>query len=216
MTKPLILVVDDKENMLKLLVRILGDAYDVSTASDGDQAMSALAAQAFDVVVTDFRMPGPDGMEVLKATKTRSPHTEVVMMTAYGAIEHAVEAMKLGAYDYVTKPFDPDDLALVIARAAEQKRWRDQGKTTERISTDRYESPSSIAEPPAEILAGLSYREAVERERERVSRRYLTALLRETHGNVTRAAEQAGMERESLHRLLRRYGVKSEDFKERP
>jgi two-component system response regulator AtoC len=121
-----ILVVDDKENILKLFARILGDGYQLTTAADGIRAISLVAAQPFDVVVTDLRMPGADGFEVLRAVKARSPETEVIMMTAYATVGDAVEAMRQGAYDYLQKPFDPDDASLVVARALERRRFQAQ------------------------------------------------------------------------------------------
>ncbi|RKH70065.1 sigma-54-dependent Fis family transcriptional regulator [Corallococcus interemptor] len=120
--KPSVLVVDDKENMLKLFARILGDAYAVTTAPDGLQALALLSARAFDVVVTDIQMPGADGFTVLREVKRRAPDTEVVLVTAYASIPKAVEAIKEGAYDYLSKPFDPDEVALVVARALERQR----------------------------------------------------------------------------------------------
>jgi len=132
MERARILVVDDKENILKLFARILGDGYELSTASDGGRAISLLAAQPFDVVVTDLRMPGADGFEVLRAVKARAPETEVVMMTAYATVADAVEAMKQGAYDYLQKPFDPDDASLVVARALERKRLKEQAASLRR------------------------------------------------------------------------------------
>jgi len=91
-----------------------------------------VAAQPFDVVVTDLRMPGADGFEVLRAVKARAPETEVIMMTAYATVADAVEAMKLGAYDYLQKPFDPDDASLVVARALERKRLKEQAASLRR------------------------------------------------------------------------------------
>ena len=126
MERARILVVDDKENIVKLFARILGDGYQLTTAADGVRAISLVASQPFDVVVTDLRMPGADGFEVLRAVKARSPGTEVIMMTAYATVGDAVEAMKQGAYDYLQKPFDPDDASLVVARALERKRLREQ------------------------------------------------------------------------------------------
>ncbi|HYG66120.1 MAG TPA: sigma-54 dependent transcriptional regulator, partial [Anaeromyxobacteraceae bacterium] len=120
-SRPRVLVVDDKENMLKLLDRILGERYDLTTASDGAAALERLAREPFDVVLTDIRMPGADGFAVLRAARAASPPPEVILMTAYAAVQDAVEAMRLGAYDYLQKPFDPDDVALVVARAAERK-----------------------------------------------------------------------------------------------
>jgi two-component system response regulator HydG len=124
--KTRVLVVDDKENMLKLIAKILGSAYELSTASDGQLAISLIATQPFDVIVTDIQMPGADGFEVLKAAKQHAPFTEVVMMTAYASVQKAVEAIKEGAYDYIQKPFEPDDVSLIVARAAESKTLKER------------------------------------------------------------------------------------------
>jgi DNA-binding NtrC family response regulator len=132
MERARVLVVDDKENILKLFARILGDAYEVTSAADGARAISLIGAQDFDVIVTDLRMPGADGFEVLRAAKARAPETEVVMMTAYATVQDAVTAMKEGAYDYLQKPFDPDDAVLVVARALERKRLRAQAVSLRR------------------------------------------------------------------------------------
>ena len=117
MSKPRILLVDDKENMLKLLARVLGEKYELSLAADGSRALAQIEAQDFDVVLTDLRMPGADGFQVLRAVKDRCPATEVVLMTGYATVQDAVQAIKQGAYDYLTKPFDPDAAGLVIDRA---------------------------------------------------------------------------------------------------
>ncbi|QSQ10986.1 sigma-54-dependent transcriptional regulator [Myxococcus landrumensis] len=121
-SKPSVLVVDDKENMRKLFSRILGDAYVVTEAADGEQAIAQLSSRAFDVVVTDIQMPGADGFAVLREVKHRAPETQVILVTAYASIPKAVEAIKEGAYDYLSKPFDPDEVALVVARALEKRR----------------------------------------------------------------------------------------------
>ena len=126
MTRARILVVDDKDNMLKLFAKILGDDCELTTAADGGRALSLVEAQDFDVVVTDLKMPGADGLEVLKAVKRRQPDTEVVMMTAYATVNDAVLAMKQGAYDYLQKPFDPDAAVLTVTRALERKRLKEQ------------------------------------------------------------------------------------------
>jgi DNA-binding NtrC family response regulator len=122
MAKVRVLVVDDKENMLKLFERMLADGYQITTARDGSRALALVASETYDVVVTDIRMPGAGGFELLRAVKSCSPSTEVVMMTGYGTIADAVQAMKMGAFDYLEKPFDPDAAALVVARAAEHRR----------------------------------------------------------------------------------------------
>lgn len=127
-----ILVVDDKENMLKLFAKMLGAEYELTTTSDPAHAMALLAGEEFDVVVSDIRMPGADGFQVLRAVKRRAPDTEVVMMTAYATVQDAVEAIKQGAYDYLQKPFDPDAAALVVGRALERKRLREQAASLRR------------------------------------------------------------------------------------
>ncbi len=125
---PRVLVVDDKENLRKLLVRILEDGYAVEEAEDGARALSLVATRGYDVVVTDIRMPGADGFELLAAVKARAPETEVVMMTGYATVADAVRAMKQGAFDYLEKPFDPDAAVGVVARAAERKRRSDEAR----------------------------------------------------------------------------------------
>ncbi len=132
MGKPRVLVADDKEHMLTLLERILGEAYEVITAADGTRALFLLGGQEFDVVLTDIRMPGADGFEVLQAVKSRTPDTEVVLMTAFASVPKAVEAMRQGAYDYLQKPFDPDDVALVVSRALGRKHQREQARDLRR------------------------------------------------------------------------------------
>jgi two-component system response regulator HydG len=134
MARARVLVVDDKENMLKLFERIFAGSheagdYELTAAADGTRALALVASREFDVVITDIRMPGADGFEVLKAVKSRSPDTEVIMMTGYAAIQDAVTAMKQGAYDYLQKPFDPDAAALVVSRALERKRLKEQAAT---------------------------------------------------------------------------------------
>jgi two-component system response regulator AtoC len=123
-----VLVVDDKENMLRLLARVLADGFEVETAPDGARALALVASRPWDVVVTDIRMPGADGFELLGAVKARAPATEVVMMTGHATVGDAVRAMKMGAFDYLEKPFDPDAALAVVTRAAEHKRAGDAAR----------------------------------------------------------------------------------------
>ena len=129
-----VLVADDKENMRRLVARILADAggYVVDEAEDGARALALVATRPYDVVVTDIRMPGADGFELLAAVKARDPAVEVVMMTGYATVQDAVRAMKRGAFDYLEKPFDPDAAVAVVARAAEHKRIADAARLAAR------------------------------------------------------------------------------------
>jgi len=127
MTKERILVVDDERSMRDLLTIMLSQAgYDVTPADGGESAIEALRHDAFDLVITDLRMRKTDGLAVLRAAKDLSPHTVVLVVTAFASTETAVEAMKLGAYDYITKPFKLDEIKLTIANALERKRLQDE------------------------------------------------------------------------------------------
>ncbi|RMF93749.1 MAG: sigma-54-dependent Fis family transcriptional regulator, partial [Nitrospinota bacterium] len=120
---PRILIIDDEERMLAMLEKVLTRrGYAVRTCSAGKEALRLLEEHPFDVVVTDLRMPDVNGMEILRTVKNLSPDTMVVMMTAFGSVDSAVEAMKAGAYDYLSKPFKIEELLLILERALEK--WR--------------------------------------------------------------------------------------------
>ncbi len=126
--RPRVLVADDKENIVTLLRTVLGDTCDVTAAEDGQRALALALAGDFDVVVADIRMPGLDGFELLLELKRIKPEVGVVLMTAYGSVEKAVEAMRAGAYHYLTKPFETEQALLTVERAAERKKRRAQAR----------------------------------------------------------------------------------------
>ena len=127
------LVVDDEQSMRELLGIMLRQVgYAVTLAEGGEAAVQALKSDAFDLVITDLRMRKVDGLAVLRAAKEHSPRTVVLVVTAFASTETAVEAMKLGAYDYVTKPFKLDELRLTIANALERKRLQDENRELKR------------------------------------------------------------------------------------
>jgi two-component system response regulator PilR (NtrC family) len=127
MAKARILVVDDEKSMRDLLsITLEKEGYDVLTAAGGQQAIEALHRESVDAVITDLRMPKVDGLQVLRAAKEISPDTAVIVITAVASTETAVEAMKLGAYDYITKPFKLDEVNLIVRNALERKRLRDE------------------------------------------------------------------------------------------
>src|SRR3989475_7606866 len=96
--------------------------YVVTEASDGEEAIGHISKEIFDLVITDLRMPKADGMAVLKAVKSSSPETVVLVITAFATADSAVDAMKQGAYDYLTKPFQVDEVQLIIRNALEKRR----------------------------------------------------------------------------------------------
>jgi len=118
-----ILLVEDKESLRKVLAETLrSEGYGVVEAADGQDAIARIQAERFDLVLTDLKLPGRDGMEVLRATHEISPSAAVIMMTAYGTIDLAVQAMKEGAYDFLCKPVDTNYLLMLISRALERQR----------------------------------------------------------------------------------------------
>jgi two-component system response regulator PilR (NtrC family) len=120
-----ILVVDDEQSMRDFLsIMLKKEGYDVVTAENGRSALKVIQAEIFDLLITDVKMPGIDGIEVLKTAKEVSPETVVIMITAFATTGTAVEAMKLGAYDYITKPFKVDEIKLVIQKALEKRHLR--------------------------------------------------------------------------------------------
>ncbi len=118
-----ILVVDDDPLMLDFLREALArQGYRVDTAEDGEEALKKVKVGEYDLVITDVRMPGVDGMTVLESVRRDFPETDVVVITAYGTIRNAVEAMRKGAYDYLTKPVSVDEVELVVSRALERRK----------------------------------------------------------------------------------------------
>lgn len=138
-----ILVVDDEQSLRDVWSIMLKRAgYAVTSAMDGEEAIDLLNREIFDLVITDLRMPKIDGMEVLKAVKSVSPETVVLIITAFATADSAVEAMKQGAYDYLTKPFQVDEAQLIVRNALEKRRL-----TTENMLLKReMASQSSFAQ----------------------------------------------------------------------
>ncbi len=118
-----ILVVDDKDTMRKMLHETLVDeGFRVDSVSNGSEALKLVRSKTYDIVLTDLKMPDIDGLEVLSSVKDIDSDTSVIVMTAYGTIEDAVAAMKRGAFDFITKPFDTEHLCVLINRALENRR----------------------------------------------------------------------------------------------
>jgi DNA-binding NtrC family response regulator len=117
-----VLVIDDKKSMRDMLQQsLVAEGFEVDAVSTGAQGVNLATEKRFDVVVTDLKMPDMDGIKVLSELRSKDPDASVIMMTAYATIENAVDAMKLGAFDFITKPFDVNHLTYLIKRAVEQR-----------------------------------------------------------------------------------------------
>jgi two-component system, NtrC family, response regulator PilR len=122
-----VLVVDDERSMRELLtITLEKSGYEVTAADGGEAAIEAIRKESFDAIITDLRMPRVDGMQVLRFARDVCPDAAVIVVTAVASTETAVEAMKLGAYDYITKPFKLDEVDLIIKNGLERKRLRDE------------------------------------------------------------------------------------------
>ncbi|HET9959692.1 MAG TPA: sigma-54 dependent transcriptional regulator [Polyangiaceae bacterium] len=140
-----ILVVDDQRNMRTTLAMMLrGQGYEVDEAEDGLQGKEIGATGAYDIVITDLRMGEYNGIDVLKRVKDAQPMTEVIIMTAYGTIESAVEAMRVGAFDYIQKPFSEQELIVKVSKALAIRRLQGQVQLFAQEFRDRYQLENVI------------------------------------------------------------------------
>jgi two-component system response regulator AtoC len=150
-----ILVVDDEESMRHLLSVLLTDhGYAVRAVADGSEALKELAARDYDLVLSDVRMPRVGGLELLREVQRLEPQPTVIVMSAYGTHDTAIEAMKAGAYDYVSKPFRPDEVLLVLKKAEERERLARENRRlrTELAGEYRLENLVGASDAMAEVL----------------------------------------------------------------
>ena len=152
-----ILIVDDEEIVIRSCRRILGDSmYVVDSAHDGQEALRKVDETEYDLIILDIMMPGIDGLEVLQHVKERHPGVDVIMMTGLSEIQTAVKAMKLGAFDYLSKPFDPDELKHVVDRALERRQLQQENRKLKTEVSSKYRFENIIgSSPPMQAVFGL-------------------------------------------------------------
>ena len=138
---PRLLVVDDELHVRESLSHWFAeDGYDVEAASSGAEALSLLGRQSFDVIVSDIKMPKMDGLELLGRIRAKDAEVAVILVTAYASVDTAVHALKEGAYDYLVKPFDPEEMSRVVEKACEKVHLREENVSLkERITGSRPE-----------------------------------------------------------------------------
>ncbi len=170
-----ILFVDDDKDILSMVEQYLKmQGYDITTVDSGLKALDLVKDQEIDVVFTDYKMPEFNGLELLAAIKQYRPDVEVVVVTGYGSMESAVQAMKFGSYDYMQKPFKLDHLKLIIDRIVEEKKVKDKAALIRKRARERYKFGE---------LIGLSTRmQQIYELIETVARQNVTVLLQGESG----------------------------------
>jgi two-component system response regulator RegA len=175
--KPSILLVDDDETYRTRLGRALSDrGYDVRTAQDYESALAAAQGDSPEYAVVDLKMPGKSGLELVKALREIDPATKTLILTGYGSIATAIDAVRLGATYYLSKPADADDIVNAFARG-------EQPPLAPGPTTDDYKAPS---------LA-------------RAEWEHINRVLSDAGGNISEAARRLGIHRRSLQRKLQKY-----------
>lgn len=155
---PRLLVVEDEKNMREVLSMLLeGEGYAVEAASDGTEGMKLIESDIFDLIITDIKMPGATGFEILKRAQEVSPETMVIMITAFGTIESGIEAMKLGAYDYINKPFKIDEIRLIVKNALDKRRLKTEVAVLRESLRSTFEVENIVgrSEPMQKLLSML-------------------------------------------------------------
>ena len=130
MSQPRILIIDDEPLMrISIADALKAEGYQVKVAATGPEGVDFIKKEQFDIIVSDLRLPGLDGLQVLQTCREVSPRTGVIVITAHGSVETAVEAMKIGAYDYITKPFSMDELLLIVKRLVKMLELEDENRS---------------------------------------------------------------------------------------
>jgi DNA-binding NtrC family response regulator len=231
----LVLVVDDEESMRHYLVKTLRrEGYDVLAAHDGPEALALAQERPPDLALVDVRMPGMDGVAVMRTLRANLPRLPVVLMTGHGSVQHALAAMKQGATDYVTKPLRVDAVVATVAKALASSSGTERPRTVRDASPA---PPSHVAPPPRSeptAAAETPERGVAAWLRERAGDRglpagapgeglrevvhlaeltYVDELLRMTDGNISRAAEIAGITRPNMHRKILDLGLDANSYR---
>jgi DNA-binding NtrC family response regulator len=198
-----LLVVDDEEGVRTFLVDALRDAgHEVAEVADGKAALAMLEHRSFDIVLTDLRMPGMDGMELLVHLRHNHPDVEVIVLTAHGSVQSAADALKEGAFDYLSKPVEsPAALRLVVSRALERRAILDE--RGERDAEDlALPSPSARLEKKGE---GPGTTDEASARMSDLEREAIARALASSYGNRRMAAARLGIGLRTLYEKLKRY-----------
>lgn len=224
---PRVLLVDDDAGLLRLIAMRLGAAgFEVTAVSSGERALACLAVSRPQVVVTDLRMRGMDGLALFDAIYRQAPALPVVILTAHGTIPEAVAATRRGMYGFLTKPFDPAQLLETVAGAARVsstgtssgQSWRSEVITRAPAMQDLLQQAQLVAGSDAGVCVYGDDEERslapLDQARRAFERDYLVRILKITRGKVTQASRLAGRNRTEFYRLLERHGLEPSKFKQ--
>ncbi|MBI4765192.1 MAG: response regulator [Deltaproteobacteria bacterium] len=191
-----LLIVDDELDMLLLLKMILTEktAYEVVTTPNPLEVEQIYRDKPFQLVITDLSMPGMDGIELIGVIKKLDPLIPVIIITAYGSIESAMESAKRGAFDFITKPFRKEQIILTIEKALEFRRIQiEKIQSQEAGKSENWITPETFSLP---------YEQAKEQVLGQFKRQYARKLMERNQGNFSQAAREAGWTEEELKGLL--------------
>jgi DNA-binding NtrC family response regulator len=184
-----VLIVEDHDHLREQLGRFYVDeGYRVSMAACGEEALEKLTQEKFAIVVSDVKMPGIDGFQLTRHIREKAPDTDVILITAFGNIKQAVEAMKLGASDYITKPFQPEAIRLVSAKLIERRRLLQEVRELRERVHDDYKFENILSKSPKMlkvfdlIAGGASDSQPEPQENETVRRHQLRRVSRHSVG----------------------------------
>lgn len=208
-----ILIVDDEEIVRDSLAGWLeADGYQVETAVDGLAALRQMGQRAYAILLVDLKMPGMDGLQLLMEARSRQPNAVVILMTAYGTVETAVQAMKHGAHDYLMKPIEPEELSRIVSRlTVDLSRRPPASRVSHGTRADGVPaSPPTSASSPAQVPlprtdAGAGDATGSLRENER---RHIAISLRRHGWNISRTARALGIDRVTLYNKIKRYEIR--------
>jgi len=230
-----LLVEDDRSILLGIEKNLRFEGYEVVTAQDGPEALAMAQARPPDLAMVDVRMPGMDGVAVMRSLRASLPRLPVVLMTGYGTVQHALGAMKQGATDYVTKPFRVDAVRATVEKALAASGGAARPRTVREAAPAEPPGQAPMpATPGVAPAAEVPERGVLEWLRERAEARgipaapredglrevvrlaetvYVDELLRMTEGNISRAAEMAGITRPNLHRKILDLGLDANAYR---
>ena len=155
-----ILIVEDNDELRSIVREALEDKHSVTEAADAEEAFEILKNSSFDLVITDLKLPSADGIAVLEAVKKSSPSTEVIIVTAFGSVERAVDAMKKGASDFITKPFSLDHIRLAAAKVISSKALKEENAYLKGLKRGKIIGSSSAVKELLDMCAKVAHKEA--------------------------------------------------------